>query len=138
MGPKKQKKNLISYAKAARAKKIKMDGRVTVSSALVKSGVTNLVPKIHVQRGDQVMLMSGSKEAGRGKTGKVLKVLTKEGKIIVEGINLVTRAVKPRTALGKSGLIKEEAPIFASRVMLYSSTSKKPVRAEFRKREGID
>ncbi len=131
-------KKHVSYTKAAMRPKLKMGSRVLVSQALVKKESTNLVPKIHVKRGDLVMLTSGSKEAGKGKTGKVLKVFPKSGKIIVEGINLVTKAVKPRTALGKSGLVKEEGAIYASRVMLYSSTSKKAVRAEFRKREGIE
>jgi large subunit ribosomal protein L24 len=128
----------ISYTKAAIAPKTKRGSRVLVSEALVKKQAVNLVPKIHVKRGDLVMLMSGSKETGRGKTGKILKVFPKTGKVFVEGINLVTKAVKPRTALGKSGLVKEEGAIYASRVMLYSSQSKKAVRAEFRKREGID
>ncbi len=114
-----------------------MGARTVISQALVKKGSTNLAPKIHVKRGDLVILTSGSKEMGRGKTGKVLKVLPQEGKIVVEGINMVTRAVRPKTALGKSGLVKEEGPIFASKVMLYSSKEKKGVRAEFRKKENI-
>lgn len=132
------KSKIINYTKAAVSAKLKRHGRVLVSQALVKKQATNLTPKIHVRRGDLVMLTSGSKEAGRAKTGKVLKVFPKTGKIIVEGINLVTKAVKPRTAMGKSGLVKEEGAIYASRVMLYSSQSKKPVRAELRKKEGID
>lgn len=127
-----------TYTKAAKPRKIKMGARALVSQALVKKQATNHIPKIHVKRGDLVMLMSGSKEAGRGKTGKVLKVFPKTGKVLVEGINMMTSAVKPRTALGKSGLVKEEGAIYASRVMLYSSQKKKAVRAEFRKREGLD
>ena len=119
------KKKIISYTKAAVPAKTKMGNRILVSQALVKKQAVNLVPKIHVKRGDLVMLMSGSKEAGRGKTGKVLKVFPKSGKVVVEGINLMTKAVKARTAMGKSGLVEEEGAIFASRVMLYSSQSKK-------------
>ncbi len=130
-------KKAISYAKAAIGKKIKMGARTVVSEALVKKGTSNLVPKMHVKRGDLVIVKSGSKEMGRGKTGKVLKVLPSQGKIIVEGINMLTRAVKPKTALGKSGLVKEEGPIFASKVMLYSSKEKKGVRAEFGKKENL-
>jgi large subunit ribosomal protein L24 len=131
-------KNKTRFTKAAIKAKTKMGGNILVSEALVHKHATNLVPKIHVKRGDLVMLTSGSKEAGKGKTGKVLKVFPKTGKIVVEGINMVTKAVKPRTALGKSGLVKEEGAIYACRIMLYSSQSKKAVRAEFRKREGID
>lgn len=133
-----QRTKPVRYTKAPVAKKVKMGGRTIVSGAFVKAKASNLVPKIHVKRGDLVMLVSGSKEVGKGRTGKVLAVFPETGKIIVEGINISTRATKPRTAMGKSGLIKQEAPIFASRVMLYSTKSKKPVRAEFRKKEEID
>ena len=123
----------IRYTKSPIKQKIKMGGRTVVSKALVKPGATNLVPKIHVKRGDHVILISGSKEVGVGKTGKVTAVFPKTGKIIVEGINFVTRATRQRQIGGKSGLIKKEAPIFASRVMLYNEKTKKGVRAEARK-----
>ncbi len=132
-----QSKKTVNYSKKPISQKIKMGARTVVSQALVKKGVTNLVPKVHVKRGDLVIVVSGSKELGRGKTGKVLKVLPKQGKVVVEGINMTTRAMKPRTATGKSGLVKEEAPIFASKVMLYSPKTKKGVRAEFRKKEDL-
>jgi large subunit ribosomal protein L24 len=133
-----QSKQHITYSKAPIAKKVKMGGRTVVSSALVKSSASNLVPKIHVKRGDLVKVVAGSKETGKGKTGKVLAVFPSTGKVVVEGINVITRATRPKSAMGKSGLIKKEAPIYASRVMLYSTKSKKAVRAEFRKKEEID
>jgi len=125
--------NKVRYTKAPIKQKIKMGGRTVVSQALVKESATNLVPKIHVKRGDLVILRSGSKEVGRGKTGKVTAVFPKSGKIIVEGINIITRATKQKQIGTKSGLIKKEAPIFASRVMLYDSKKKKGVRKEARK-----
>lgn len=131
-------KNLVRTTKRAVKTKVKMGGTTLVSEALVKKGVTNLVPKIHVKKGDLVMVISGSKEMGKGQTGKVLNVFPRTGKIIVEGINVVTRATKSRSPMGKSGLIKKEAPIFASKVMLYSTEKKKPFRAEFRKKLGLD
>jgi len=132
------KKKDVRFSKAAISEKVKPGAIHVVSKALVKEKATNLVPKIHVKRGDLVILKSGSKEAGKGKTGKVTAVFPKEGKIIVEGINVITRATKARGPMTKSGLIKKEAPIYASRVMLYSSQTKKGVRAEFRKRENLD
>jgi|AGTN01.2.fsa_nt_gi ribosomal protein L24, bacterial/organelle len=120
--------NKIRYCKAPLSKKIKQDAVTVVSEALVKKGVTNLVPKIHVKRGDVVILTTGSKKVGKGKTGKVLNVFPKHGKIIVEGINVITKAAKPRTAMGSGGLVKKEAPIFASRVMLYCTACKNPTR----------
>jgi large subunit ribosomal protein L24 len=128
-----QQTNNIRYTKAAIKQKIKPGGRTVISEALVKQGATNLVPKIHVKRGDLVILRSGSKEVGVGKTGKVTAVFPKSGKIIVEGINIITRATRQKQIGGKSGLIKKEAPIYASRVMLYNSKTKKGVRAEARK-----
>lgn len=129
-------KKTIRYTKASIAQKVKYGGRTVVSEALVKQGVSNLVPKLHVKRGDTVILISGSKEAGKGKTGKVLNVFPTSGKVVVEGINVITRATKARTAMGKSGLIKKEAPIFASRVMLFCTACKKPTRIKHKELEG--
>jgi large subunit ribosomal protein L24 len=124
-----QKKIPTRFSNSPIKQKMKFGGAKVVSRALVKEGVTNLAPKIHVRSGDMVVLMSGSDKAGVGKTGKVLNVFPKEGKIVVEGINMITRATKSKTAMGKSGLIKREGKIFASRVMLYCTSCKKPTRS---------
>jgi large subunit ribosomal protein L24 len=126
-------KHKVKLANAAIGKKIKHGGSVVLSRALVKPDATNLRPKIHVRRGDTVVVKSGSKEMGRGKIGKVLKVFSSSGKVIVEGVNVVTRATRKRTMTGQSGLLKKESPIFASKVMLYDTENKKAVRAEKRK-----
>jgi len=127
--------------------KVKMGNKVVVSKALVKAGATNLIHKVHVKRGDLVMVISGTRtrtkkdgtklEGDKGKIGKVLKVFPKLGKVVVEGVNVQTRHLKAKTAYGKSGIHSEEAPIFASKVMLYSNEEKKPVRAEARKKLGL-
>ena len=127
--------------------KVKMGNKVVVSKALVKAGATNLIPKVHVKRGDLVMVIYGTRtrtkkdgtklEGDNGKIGKVLKVFPKLGKVVVEGVNVQTRHLKAKTAYGKSGIHSEEAPIFASKVMLYSNEEKKPVRAEARKKLGL-
>lgn len=124
-----QDKKQVRYSSSPIKQKHKFGGTVVVSRALVKQGVTNLVPKIHVRAGDMVMLMSGSDKAGVGQTGKVLNVFPKEGKVIVEGLNMITRATKSRTPMGKSGHVTKEGKIFASRVMLYCTGCKKPTRA---------
>ncbi len=125
-----EKKRKITYCQAPHSPRVKKGNKVVVSKALVKQGVTNLTPKIHVKRGDIVMLMSGSKQVGRGKTGKVLSVLASKGKVVVEGINVVSKATRARTAMAKGGLIKREAPIFASRVMLFCTQCKNPTRIQ--------
>lgn len=132
-----KEKRQVRFTTATIKQANKFGGRIVVSESLVKPDASNLVPKMHVKKGDLVMVISGSKNLGKGKTGKVLAVYPKEGKVTVEGINLQTRAVKNKP-MAKGGLIKEEAPIFASKVMLYSAKSKKPVRKEFRKKEDID
>ena len=119
----------VRYSNSPIKQKHKFGGTVVVSRALVKEGATNLHPKMHVRSGNLVMLMSGSDKAGRGQTGKVLNVFPKEGKVIVEGLNIITRATKSRTPMGKSGLVKKEGKIFACRVMLYCTGCKKPTRA---------
>lgn len=150
-----QTRTNVRFSNSPLSKKIKMGGTTVLSRALVKPGATNLTPKIHVKRGDMVMLMSGPKKndpkrsadvkkrmdarnAYKGTTGKVIAVFPEQGKVVVEGVNMVANAVKPKMGVGKSGLVRQEAPIFSSKVMLYSATSKKPVRAEFRKREGLE
>jgi len=124
-----EKKKPVRFSNSPIKQKMKFGGTKVVSRAFVKDGVTNLVPKIHVRSGDMVMLMSGSDKAGRGKTGKVLNVFPKEGKVVVEGLNIITRATKAKNPMGKSGHIKKEGKIFACRVMLYCISCKKPTRA---------
>ncbi len=131
-----EKRRIVTRTKSAIKKKIKMGGRTVVSQALVKKGASNLIPKLHVKRGDMVMLISGSKEAGKGQTGKVLNVYPSKGKIVVEGINLITRATRARTPMAKSGLVKKEGPIFASRVMLFCTSCKKPTRVKHKLVDG--
>ncbi len=128
------KKKAVRYCKAPLSKKVKEGGYTVVSEALVKKSRTNLVPKVHVKRGDLVKVISGSKKMGKGKTGKVLQVLPKEGKVIVEGVNVQTCHVKQRQQLGNQGIVKKEQPIFACKVMLFDPQSKKAVRKEFRKK----
>ena len=81
--------------------------------------------KIHVKTGDTVYITSGD---DKGKTGKVLEVSPKESKVIVEGINIVTKHVKPRRMGEQGGIVKAEAPMYASKVMLVCPKCKKATR----------
>ena len=79
--------------------------------------------KIHVKTGDTVMVLTGKHkdkfdENGKRKTGKVLAVSPKEGKVIVEGINIVTKHVKPRRQGEAGGIVKAEGAMYASKVQL--------------------
>ena len=82
---------------------------------------------MHVKKDDTVVLLTGN-EKYRGKTGKVLEVSPKEGKVIVEGINIVSKHVKPRKAGDPSGIIKTEAAVYASKVQVVCPKCNKPTR----------
>ena len=70
--------------------------------------------KMHVKTGDKVIIISGK---DKGKEGKVLEVSPKEGKIIIEGCNMVTKHVKPRAMGQQGGIVKAEGAMYASKVM---------------------
>ena len=69
---------------------------------------------LHVKTGDKVMIISGK---DKGQTGKVLAVSPKEGKVIIEGRNMVTKHVKPRRQGEQGGIVKAEGAIYACKVM---------------------
>ena len=81
--------------------------------------------KIHVKTGDTVMILSGK---DKGKKGKVLQVSPKEGKVIIEGCNMVTKHVKPRKMGQAGGIIKAEGALYACKVMLVCPKCGKPTR----------
>ena len=70
--------------------------------------------KVHVKTGDTVIIMSGRE---RGKQGKVLAVSPEEGKVIIEGRNMVTKHVKPRRQGEQGGIVKAEGAMYACKVM---------------------
>ncbi|MCG8501905.1 MAG: 50S ribosomal protein L24 [Firmicutes bacterium] len=81
--------------------------------------------KVHVKKGDTVLVLSGK---DKGKKGKVLTVLPKEGKVIVEGVNMVTKHTKPRAQGQTGGIIHQEAAIYAAKVMYVCNKCGKPSR----------
>ena len=82
---------------------------------------------LFVKTGDTVVLLTGD-DKYRGKKGKVLAVSPKEGKVIVEGINVVKKHVKPRKAGDPSGIIETEGAIYASKVQVVCPKCNKPTR----------
>ena len=81
--------------------------------------------KLNVKKDDTVLIISGN---SRGKTGKVLEVSPSEGKIIVEGCNIVKKHVKPRRMGDPGGIIEAEGAIYACKVMVVCPHCKKPTR----------
>ena len=82
---------------------------------------------LFVKTGDTVVLLTGDKK-DKGKKGKVLAVSPKEGKVIVEGLNIVKKHVKPRKAGDPSGIIETEGAIYASKVQVVCPKCGKPTR----------
>ena len=82
--------------------------------------------KLHVKTGDMVIVVSGD---DKGKTGKVVEVSPKEGKVIVNGINLVKKHMRPRPPKEAGGILEVEGAMYASKVQLYCEKCKKATRA---------
>ena len=81
--------------------------------------------KLHVRKNDTVVVVSGK---DKGKTGEVLKVSPKTGKVIVNGVNMVKKHQKPTRANAQGGIIEREGAIFSSKVMLYCTKCKNATR----------
>ena len=71
--------------------------------------------KVHVKTGDEVIVIQGK---DRGRKGKVLQVSPSEGKVIVEGVNIVSKHVKPRKMGEPGGILKAESALYADKVQL--------------------
>ncbi|MDY0200452.1 MAG: 50S ribosomal protein L24 [Bacteroidales bacterium] len=88
--------------------------------------------KLHVKKGDMVFVNAGEY---KGKQGKVLEMLVKKERAIVEGVNIISRHTKPNATYPQGGIIKKEAPIHISNLMLVDPTSGKPTRIGRRRNE---
>ncbi|KGK89291.1 MULTISPECIES: 50S ribosomal protein L24 [Clostridium] len=81
--------------------------------------------KIHVRKQDTVMVISGK---DKGKIGEVVSVLPKTNKVLVKGVNLITKHQKPSKENMQGGIVHKEAPIYSSKVMLYCTKCKSVTR----------
>ena len=89
--------------------------------------------KLHVKKDDTVLILSGD---DKGKQGKVLAVSPKEGKVIVEGLNMIKKHVKPRQAGEQGGIIEAESAMYASKVQVVCPACKKATRVAHKKVAG--
>jgi large subunit ribosomal protein L24 len=88
---------------------------------------TRFKPKFNIKKGDEVVVITGA-DKDMAKPRKVLKVLVDDAKLIVEGVNVVSRHTKPSAQNTKGGIIKKEAPIAISNVMLWDAKAKAATR----------
>ena len=80
--------------------------------------------KVHVKKGDNVYVLSGK---NRGRKGRILKVFPDDNRVLVESVNMAVKHKKPQRT-NPGGIIKQEAPIHASNVMLICEKCKAPTK----------
>ena len=80
---------------------------------------------MRIRSGDTVLVIAGKE---KGKTGRVERQIAKESRVVVEGVNLVTRHMRPRPNVRQSGRIQQEAPIHISNVVLVCNKCNRPTK----------
>lgn len=83
-----------------------------------------------IKKGDTVVVIAGK---DKGKKGKVLQAMPEKNKVIIEGINMVTKHQKPNAKVQQGGIIHQEAPIHVSNIMLFDGKAKAGTRVKFNK-----
>ena len=90
---------------------------------------TRFKPKYNIKKGDQVVVIAGDdKDLKKPRTVK--KVLVDEGKVLVEGVNIITKHTKPSAQNTQGGIVKKEAPISISNVMLWDGKQGSKVKRD--------
>jgi large subunit ribosomal protein L24 len=85
----------------------------------------NTQQKLHIRKGDTVKVLSGD---DKNKTGKVLEILASKSRVLVEGINIITKHQKPSAGKPEGGIKKMEGGVHISNLMLIDPASGKPTR----------
>ena len=91
-------------------------------------------PKYNIKRGDSVVVIAGD-DKDLTKPRQVLEVIIDKGRVVVEGVNIVTKHTKPSAQNTKGGIVRKEAPIAISNIMLWDAKSGAPSKIK-RSREG--
>lgn len=114
---------------------------------MIKSKIKSVPNKLHVKTGDTVVVISGrsnndkrsdksSQLGDKGKIGKVLKVFPKLGKVVVEGVNVKKKHLKPNAMNTQGDIVEREVPIFSSKVMLWDEEAKSATRVRYEFKDG--
>lgn len=88
-----------------------------------------VLSKSRIRKGDTVIVISGRE---RGKTGKVMLVDLRAGKVVVEKLNIIKRHTKPNQKAKQGGILEREAPLQISNVMFFCPVTQKPTRVGIR------
>jgi large subunit ribosomal protein L24 len=92
-------------------------------------------PKFNIRKGDNVVVIAGN-DKDRTKPRNVLAVYPQKGRVLVEGVNIITKHNKPDAQNPQGGIVKQEAPIHISNVMLWDAKAKAPARIKRERNEG--
>lgn len=84
---------------------------------------------MHVKKGDTVVVISGK---DKGKKGKVLEAMPKKNRVIVEGVNMLTKHQKPNAKVQQGGIVHQEGAIHISNVMMWDAKAKAPTRIGYK------
>ena len=96
---------------------------------------TRFKPKYNIKKGDNVIVITGD-DKDLSKPRVVKEVLIDKAKVLVEGVNIITKHTKPSAQNTKGGIIKTEAPIHISNVMLWDAKSKSASKVKRDREEG--
>src|SRR5690606_31888787 len=88
---------------------------------------TRFKPKFNIKKGDQVVVIAGN-DKNRTTPRQVLAVYPLKSRVLVEGVNVVTKHLKPNAKNPQGGIVKEEAPIHISNIQLWDAKAKAPAR----------
>ncbi len=96
---------------------------------------TRFKPKFHVKKGDTVVVITGD-DKDLKKPRKVLEIITEKNRVLVEGVNIVSKHTKPSAQNTKGGILKIEAPIAISNVMLWDAKNGTHTKAKRTRENG--
>lgn len=104
---------------------------------------TRFKPKFNIKKGDLVVVITGEARPKKNDKGvieykprKVMEVILEKGRVLVEGVNIVTKHTKPTSQNTKGGIVKVEAPIAISNVMLWDAKSGTPAKTKRTRENG--
>ncbi len=96
---------------------------------------TRFKPKFNIKKGDSVVVITGE-DKDLKKPRKVLEVILDKSRVLVEGVNIVTKHTKPSAGNTKGGIVKQEAPIAISNVMLWDTKAGAPTKVKRTRENG--
>jgi large subunit ribosomal protein L24 len=96
---------------------------------------TRFKQKFHIKKGDTVVVIAGD-DKDLKKPRKVLELITEKHKVLVEGVNIVTKHTKPSAQNTKGGIVKKEAPISVSNVMIWDAKAGAPTKVKRSRENG--